>query len=434
MSAPRTEELFTILSGVLSGQRTTEEAVEFVQSTQSDIQGKWQEFLVQATDDPEMPVPTREKIAKALEDYLDCLERLFLSLQADDAASLKLEIDTAKLCVESLRAAQNSHRDDIASGPTGFPFLNRFLIQYDAVRRGKNSHGLFALLAESPSFLVWLRKELSARETNPEAVQAVFHLQQFLEAVQNALEGSDSLPEVQDSIIDLSEQIAVGLAPPRLDDQHDGPTDIPAVNQVLEALSSCTGASDEVGFLLSLIEQCRSHLRAATPVSSSDRFLRNLGEVLSSLDTMEHCLTHPSEFEELVAAATDLETNAQAFSGALLAEGEHKEYSDSTSGLPMMMRSVLEPGYQFLAGECDAQVVHQAAAHFHTLVTKMEQDLKSVGDPDERVESLNEAIAYMNEALSMLEQLAETGHPKLLETATALCHEAAAHLRHVGVK
>lgn len=439
MQSVRTEELLVQVGQAVAGHQSPQDLVPMIEVVAATTQATWQKFLIETTEDAEMPAETREAIAKALEDYLDSLERMREAASTEDLQALAGVAQDAQQNVESIRAAQDAHKAALAQGPTSFPYLNRLLIQYAVARDGGNSMRLRALLNDSGTFTQWLRTELAGREVSPEEAQSVFHLQQFLDALQQAVEGDGELPDIEEDLADLAAHLQTLLVLPSTDAHLVGPTPIPAVNQVLHALSSCSGSQVEFDFLLSVIDQCRSSLRGILPISSPSDLVSHLNTVLENLARMEECLTQQIGFDELVTSATDLEFSANALDQAISdSRGSSRgaeEYSPQTEGLHPMLRSVLEPAYVFLDGGGDADTVFEASDHLELTATSMRKDAAERGiEGDERTLAIQDAVEFMNEAAEMLREVATNGNSKLLEMATALCFQAAARLQEAGIK
>ena len=223
------------------------------------------------------------------------------------------------------------------------------------------------------------------------------------------------------------------LVAPKLEDKR-GPTQVEAVNLVLEALSACTGQSQEFDFLLSTISQCRDYFRSSFPLSTPDQVLENLKPILSNLDAMEYCLKEQNDFNQLVRAATDLERTTNDF----LKSSENREeqaldFVSETEGLPMMLRSLLEPAFRFLDGSVEIDVVFEAADHLETMVSQM-QHQASLVQSDVKLESIQQALQLMQETSEILRELAETGNPQLLDYAQDLSRQVAAHLQEADLE
>jgi hypothetical protein len=422
MQPIRTEELLA-RARQASQEGNTTALVPLIDGVLATTHETWQKFVLTATEDPEMPAEVREAIAKGLEDYLDSLGKMKEAAQTDNGPQLSEAASEAEKCVQAVRSAQDVHKANLAQGPTPFPYLNRLLIQYEAVRQGGDSQRLLALLVNGTSFLIWLRKELACRAATPADTQSVFHLQQFLEALQAAVESHQALPEVEDDIVDLATQLATALAEPPLG-SDGGPTSLPAVNGVLGALAECSGEVEEFEFLLSFMDQCRNSLRGLVPISSPTDTVSKLDSVLGSLDRMEHALRHASDFEELVTAAGELEVSGNALGDALSA-GQATSFVDQTEGMPVFFRSILEPAYQFLNGQGDADTVFAASEHLESSATDMQRQAGGLDAADPRMDPIQETLELMNEASGMLREVATSANPKGLEIATALLFQAA---------
>lgn len=393
-----------------------------IESVISGTRKTWQQFVLTATEDPEMPAEARDAIASGLEAYIDCLEKMLSYAREGAGADLARTVEEAQNCVLRVREAQDAQRTRIAAGPTSFAYLNRLLIQYEGVRRGGDSQRLIALLDGGSTFLVWLRKELDSRAADPTDLQLVFHLQQFLEALQSAVDSQQDLPEVQDDIVHLASQLAAPLNQPPLESPA-GPTPLAAVNGVLQALSECTDRPEEFEFLLSFIEQGRDSLRAAVPISSPPETISLLNAVLANLDRMEQSLRHTGDFEELVAAAGELEESGILL-GQTLHGAEEADFVEQTNGMPLLFRSILEPAYRFWAGTAGAEMVFDAADHLQHSAAEMQHSVFQLDGSDERAQRMQEALELMTEAAEMLRELASNGNEKALEVATGILLQA----------
>ena len=301
-----------------------------------------------------------------------------------------------------------------------FPFLNRLLLH------GADSPRLSALRKEAPGFLHFLRQDLAARGAAPSEGHAVFQLQQLLEG----------LPASRDEVVAVAQRIAGTLsASPR--PEEPGPTSIAAVNQVLQALSSCSGAEEELDFILALATQCRNSLRRLAPSSA----VEPLNLALGSLERMERAIRETRDFEELLAAASELEASANALAESLepvlatsLDEADSKEFDRRTKGLSPLFRSVLEPGFSFLSGRIGGDPVLAASDHLDQVASQIYREATRHPIKDRRLELLREALESMQDAAEALRSLESSRDPQTFEVATTLCFQASEQLNQAGIK
>lgn len=434
MQTVPTEELLARFRRAVVGEETPQFLLPLLESAILTTRQKLEHFLSETVDDAEMPEAFREKIALALETYLGTLQQATMVAKEGRQEALGAVLEELEHRVQAVRASQLEHREALAQGPTAFPYLNRLLIQYSAVQEGADSRKLRNLLEESSSFLQWLRQEILARSLSPGDAQKVFHLQQFMGALQHAVLNLGKLPDVQDDIADLAGDLAELLTQPLLEDPEHGPTDIPSVNQIFQALSTSSGTAEELNFLLSLLDQCRHSLRATLPASSPTEVMTVLGSLLRSLDKMESCLRSQTDFEDLVQAATELESAAQSLTFALQASPLNPNtYDEKLDGLPILFRSVLAPAYAFLDGQSDADTLFAAADYLESAALEVQKNASTVGGSDPNLSSIQESLDLMREAAEMLRELASNGNPKMLDFAQAACLEAAGRLREAGL-
>lgn len=396
------------------------------------------QFLAESENDIEMPAPTREKIAGALNQYLACLARMRQASVAEDPRALSQCVDEAERDVNSVRTAQTEHQASLTSGVTVFPFLNRLLTHYAAARNGGDRQRLLGLLKDAPSFVQWLRFELAARQVSPLAAQHIYHLQQLLEAVRATVQSGEQLPDIQNDLAELAPRLAVMLDEPLRPEAEKGATPIPAVNRVFQALETCTGADEELEFLLTVIGQCRTSLRTVVPPGGLLAVMRRLNFVLSSLDKMEHCLRERTGYEDLVAAAGQLEASAKTLAQTLAASvpaapSQPIPGSPQTQGMPVLFRSVLDPGYAFVDGQCDANTVRAAAQHLDEAAGKMQKETARISQSDARLDAIQEGAQLMREAAETLRGLAASGNAQMLEFARTQCRQAVEQLEVGGV-
>ena len=439
MQPVRTEELLVRLNQAANNEFSLEELVPLVERAHSSAQKSWERFIHEQTENVEMPIETRETIAVALESYLDCLLEIREAANKGQQGPLASLAREAEMRVKTIRKAQDSHRQTLASGPTLFPYLNRLLLQYNAVRHGKDAQRLLVLLKDSPSFIQWIRTEVKSRSVDHIDMQLVFQLRQFLEALHNSVLKNEALPDIEDDLGDLASQIAGSLARPRVESKELGPTTIPSVNQVLEALSTWTGNSEEFEFILSLMGQCRNSLRTVTPVSSPPFVVESLNRLLACLDTLEQCLMEQIGFDQLVQSASKVEIAAKSLAEAVDNFEMNRlrnttPFSDTTKGLSPMFRSVLQPGYNFLDGRADVDLVLQASEHLENSAIGIQNEATRTKAGDKRLEAIQQALGFMREASGMLRELATSGNPKWIDIATGLCFQATDHLSEAGIE
>ena len=396
------------------------------------------QFLADTENDIEMPPPTRQKIADALNEYLAGLGRMRQASLAEDPRALSQCVDEAERNVNMVRTAQTEHQSALTQGATVFPFLNRLLTHYAAARNGGDRQRLLALLKDAPSFVHWLRFELAARQVSPLAAQQIYQLQQLLEAVTATVQSGGLLPDIQQDLSELAPRLAGMLDEPLRPGAEKGATPIPAVNRVFQALETCTGEDDEVDFLLTVIMQCRTSLRSVVPPGGLLMVMRRLNFVLSSLDKMEHCLRERTGFDDLVAAAGQLEASAKTLAQTVAASvppppPQPIPNSPHTQGMPVLFRSVLDPAYAFLEGQCEAQTVRAAAQHLDAAASKMQKETSRSSQSDPRLDAIQEGVALMGEAAEALRGLAASNNAQMLEFARTQCRQAIERLEVGGV-
>jgi len=439
MSSPRTEEFFAEIRACLRGELPSAALVRTIDATIQDMNDKLRGFVEATEGDPEMPQQIRSDISQALHSYLECLTYMRDVTASEDMTLLGEAGVEAQKRVEDLRNAQMAHRDALSAGPTHFPYLNRLLIQYDAVRKGEDNGRLLALLSDAPNFSQWLRNELTIRTVGPEQVQMVFHLDQFIKALGSSLESGEDLPEIEDDLVNLSSHFAGLLAEAPGSEATDGPTPILAVNQVFQALSSCTGAELETDFLVSVIDQCRIYLRTILPIDSSGIVVAELNAVLAGLDDIESCMKERTGYDELLQAAGALENSANRLAEVVAeTEGDSSshpvEFSPQTEGLPLIFRSALEPAFSFLESRSDADSVFAASEHLEMSASEMQREMGRIPQDDPRLDKLSEGLDLMRETAGLLQELAQNGNPRLLEYAVDLSVQAADKLAEGGLK
>ncbi|MFN8612170.1 MAG: hypothetical protein U0931_31790 [Vulcanimicrobiota bacterium] len=428
----------TRVRAAAGGAEPMAEMAPLIESVELGTQQILRQFLADSEGDAEMAAASREKIVAALGDYLTALGRMREAALGGDPRTLSQSVDGAEACVQSVRVAQDEYQAGLVQGATVFPFLNRILTRYAQARLGADRTRLLALLREAPSFIHWLRFEMEAREVPPQASQQVFHLRQLLEAVAATVAAGGVLPDIEADVAQLAPQLAVMLEQPLRSGAAKGPTPISAVNRVFKALETCTGEEDEVDFLLTVLGQCRTALRTVVPPGSMLEPMRRLNFVLNSLDKMERCLRERTAFEELVAAAGQLEASSKTLAAAMAACApapvpQSIPPSPHTHGLPVVFASVLDAGYAFVGGNCDAATVRAAASHLDGAASKMQKETARASQSDSRLDSIQQGLELMREAAESLRGLAGSGNANLLEFARVQCRQAVEHLEVAGV-
>lgn len=428
----------TRVRAAAGGAEPMEEMAPLIESVELGTGHILRQFLAETDSDGETEAATRDKIANALGEYLGALARMREAALGGEPRSLSQSVDGAEACVKAVRSAQDEHQASLNQGPTIFPYLNRMLLHYSRARLGGDRTRLLALLRDGSSFIHWLRFEMEAREVSPLAAQQVFHLRQLLEAVAATAAAGGSLPDIQADVAQLAPQLAVMLEEPLRSGAAKGPTPISAVNRVFKALETCTGEEDEVEFLLTVLGQCRTSLRTVVPPGAMLEPMRRLNFVLNSLDKMERCLRERTAFEELVAAAGQLEASSKTLAAAVAAcapppVAQAIPSSPHTQGLPIIFASVLDAGYAFMDGKCDAATVRAAAAHLDGAANKMQKESSRIPQSDSRLESISQGLELMREAAETMRGLATSGNANLLEFARVQCRQAVEHLEVAGV-
>lgn len=435
----RTEELMTRVRAAAGGAEPMTDMAPLIETVELTTQHTLRQFLADAEYDIEMPPPTREKIAGALNEYLGGLARMRQASLAEDPRALSMSVDEAERNVNTVRSAQDEYQTTLTEGATVFPYINRLLTHYAAARAGGDRQRLLALLKDSPSFVQWLRFEMAARQVSPVAAQQVYHLQQLLDAVSATVQAGGQLPDIQQDLTGLAPRLAGMLEEPLRPGADKGPTPIPAVNRVFQALETCTGADEEVDFLLTVISQCRTSLRTVVPPGGMLMVMRRLNFVLSSLDKMEHCLRERTGFDDLVAGAGQLEASAKTLASTMTASAPPPTApkpipsSIHTQGMPAIFRSVLDPAYALIEGHCDADTVRAAAQHLDGAASKMQKETARIAQGDARLEAIQEGLELMREAAEALRAVAASGHASMLEIARNQCRQAIERLEVAGV-
>lgn len=434
----RIEQLLFRVRRALAEGEPLPELAPLIESAEVSTQQTLHRFLSDSEGDVEMTPASREAISQALQAYLVVLARMRVAALAEDRVTLHGLGSEAQKSVMNVRQAQSAHQASLAQGATVFPYLNRLLLQFSAARAGGDRQRLLGLLRQSPGFLQWLRFELAGRTVSPVDAQAVFHLQQLLQAVEHSVQSGEALPDIQPTVVELAPRLAGLLAEP-LKDGPPGQTKIPAVDRVFQALEICTGADEEVDFLLAVVDQCRTSLQNVVPTDSPAEMVLRLNFVLSSLDKMDHCLRERTGFEDLVAAAGQLEASSNTLFETVLEgqkpqPGQPGNLCPQTLGLPLIFRSVLEPAYAFVDGRSDRNTVAAAADHLESAASKMQKEASRATGGDARLQAIQEALELMREAAETLRGLAASGNANLLEFASSLCRQAAERLEGAGVK
>ena len=425
MQAPRTEELFARIRRVCDGEESAEDVEPLIEATHFSMERARQEFLLHSSGDPEMSPGIRDKIAGALEQYLNTLLDLKDAAAADDLDALADGVEQAEQNVQNVRAAQDEHRAALATGATLFPFLNRVLIGLAAVNSGAEKERLVALLVEGASFFRSLRNELNRRGASPVKSQVVYHLQQSLEGLRTALADGTALPEIDEEVTTLASELAGLLAEPLLDSAESGATSLPAVNQVLQAVEALNSGSDALDFLLALLNQCSDYLRGLLPVTSPPDHVECLNELMDSLDALQQWAVEGADPQEKADVIADVVACASVLSEAVASSGDSTPYDEHVGTLPPVFKNPLLHGYLYLDGQGSADNVYSASDHLYSSAEQMTAQASQIPAGDPSREPVNEALDMIREAAEMLKGLAETANPAYLEAASGLCHEAA---------
>ncbi len=433
-SPPRTEVLLARIRCLCAGEEDAAEVLNIIDLAHSHMKSTWQKFLIESTEDAEMPVETRGKIAQSLEDYMDTLLAMRDAIDDSDLDLLSQGLEKAETNVETIRAAQNEHKASLLAGPTLFPFLNRLLIQTSTVRAGADSMRLTALLNDAPSFLRSLRTELESRATSPLKAQVVYQIQQTFEALQAALQAEEALPEIEEDITEFASQLAGLLAEAPLESSLRGSTPLSAINQVLRAVGSLSGANEDLDFFLALLDQSRNQLRSLLPPTSPLEHLDRLNLVLDDLDTLQRCVTEEAGYDDMLTATSNLESSATELSTVLPGpEATENAYSEFLNGLPPLFRSILLPGYAFLDGQASADDVFAASDHLEESASEMMRETEELPQDDATLGVLKDALEDMREAADMLRLLAESANAQYLEAATSLCYQASEQMKQTKI-
>lgn len=431
MSGLRTEELLIHARRAVKEVGRMPELVPLLETSIEATRQKLDRFVKESENDAEMPPPIREELKSALEGYLSSQKAMHRAASERDSHALAAALKEAENQVQAVRSIQLSHRGMIAQGPTVFPYLNRVLIQYGAVREGGDPARLVQLLHSSSNFCRWLRNEATSGAVSAVDTQEVYHLQQLLDALAASLKADQELPDIHDDVVELTTRLAE-LVGDR-EEPDEGPTSVPAVNQVFKALASCTGAPEEVDFLVAVVEQCREAVRTLVPPSAGGEMMEAVNAVLNSLDTLERCMVEQIGYEELLAAAGDLESSTVRLSTLLAARGEDPEFAALTEGLSALFKSVLQPAYAFLNGEGDPDTVRAACDHLELSASRIQREAGRVEGEEKRLQAIQEALELMGEAAETLRAVASTGNAGLFQVATALCFQATNRLKEAGV-
>lgn len=434
MTTYLTEEFFGLLLHYSEGRASKDEYEKAVAGTTQQMEASRAGFESDFPEGgPEMSSNLREDLRKGLDDYLAGLARLQPDTPVQTIKNLIPELQQA---VKAIRSAQQEHERLLSEGPTLLPFINRFLLHYEAARGGYDSTGLRKILDDYPTFLQWMTRELERRDVDPSVGQIVFQFRQFMGSVKEALEVGGELPAVHEDIVEIGSALADAL----LIEPHsqvDGPTPIAAINRLFEALGQATGDEEELGYFLSIIGQCRQYLRTVCPTRSDPELFQALGSILSRLDHMERCLEGGEGYDALVACAEGLEVDAQRLSSLVEAVSQREAWSSElyeqhTSDLPVFFQSHLLPAYQFVEGQADADAVVEAAEHLEASMA-FYQSLLEQAEEGEGRESLEQALALIGEVAKLLRTFSEQGEQALLTFASGASRQATQLLTDAGV-
>lgn len=435
MTTYLTEDFFALLLEYSQGKVDQAVYQQAVESTLNQIRQRREQF----EDDfppgsPEMPESVRGELAGGLGAYIDALRSLE---QLNDPSQVQERMSDLQRAVKAIRSAQQEHQRFLSEGPTMLPFLNRFLLHYEAARRGEVSPALSRILEEHPTFLQWMSRELEQRPVDPSLSQLLFQLRQFFITVGQALEAGEELPEVYEDIVEIGSELADGLLLEPHSISSQGPTPISAVNRIFEALGSATGDHEELGYLISIIDQCKKYLRTVCPTRSDPRLFQALARVLRHLDAMEECLQKSEGFDALVACAEGLEKDtielADQVEKVMKSEAWSSPlYEQQTSGLPDFFRSHLLPAYKFVDGSAEPESVVEAAEHLEASAAYF-QSLLNGAEDDGQKNQVEQALALVAEVSGLLRSLAESGEEGLLSFASGACAQATSMLQEAGV-
>lgn len=429
MRAPRTEKLLTLLRCFHAGEEESDDVLSALEMTYENIRRTRQMFLIESANDVGMSSFHRERIGETLKTYLDTLNMLLEAVADSDSEQIDILIDEVERNVSDIRAAQDDQRAELAQGPTHFPFLNRVLLEYEAVRAGGDKKNLVTLLGKSSIFLRFLRTELGARGVSPLKIQSVFHLQQALESLELALVEERESTNVRSELEELSGQLAGLLASPLLASSDSGPTPFPGINQVLVALTTVSDSREDTEYFSQLVDQHQHQLRASVGLSCPAEHLDLLDLVLDDLGELKQCVLDGASRDEVTEIRTELMTNAIELFDILGGNEDPTEaYSDSLDGLPVLFSSLLLPAFRFLDGQSSADDVYNAAEAMEGAVDELIESTDGLPQEHEAYDLLQDAFESMREVAEMLRQLAECADRQYLEIATSLCYHAAESL------
>lgn len=429
-----TEEFFATLVRYAQGQESEQSVRDVVGRNATLTLQRKQKFEIDyPPGNPEIDPRLRAELEQGFQDYLVSLEELSENFGADSVSRLLPELQKA---VRSIRTAQLEHERNLVDGATPLPYLNRFLLHYDRTRAGGDSANLKSLLSEHTTFIQWLSKELAKRQVALSGNTLVFQLRQFFSSVGAALEREEALPDIHQGLVEVGNELARALLADPLS-QQVGPTEIPAVNQLFEALATLTGDPEELGYLLDLIEQCRHYLRTLCPTRSRPAILQALSDVLTTLEEMARVLTHERNFEQLESLAERLEAQAnglyQTVQAELQTQGfESSEYERQTADLPPFFRSALLPAFRFVETGDGLEDLEAAADFMEGSVDYYSTLLENAEREDTR-EALEQSMALTRDAAALMRSLTEEGNPTFLTLLCSACRQASVSLRQAGV-
>lgn len=429
-----TEEFFATLLRYAQDQESPETASSAIMANLALSEERHRQFQ---TDFPEGSLELSAELRKALDegfrDYLRVLTALSQELSSETATRALPELQQA---VRKIRTAQMEHQQNLAEGPTMLPYLNRFLLYYNHARSGGDKEGLVKVLSEYATFLQWLSKELARREIDPAINALVFQLRGFFSSVERGLAAGEELPAVAEDITELGQVLSEALSAETTGGQQ-GPTQIPAINQLFEALATLTGDHEEMGYIMSLIAQCRRYMRATCPTRSSADIIKGLGVVLGRLEQMERIFEGREGFEALEECAEQLEHETNRLFALVQQQTQSEKFEsplfeEHTEGLPPFYKSLLLPAYRMVeAGGQPEQV--EAAADFLEASSEHYQSLLAQLDSEDSKLSLEESLASARDAASLMRALAEEGNPALLPLISMHCRQSTEKLREAGV-
>lgn len=429
-----TEEFFATLLRYAQGRQPEDDVAAAIASNLALSQERERLFQSQfPPGSPELNFQLRGEMEKCFADYFAALTPLTQQLSPEAVEAALPELQRA---VKALRGAQVEYQQSIAEGPTVLPYLNRFLLHYEVVRGGEDGSKLQTLVAEHPTFLQWLSKELAKRDVDPFTSTLLYQLRSFFSSVESALSTGEPLPEVAEDISEIGRILAEALlVEPHQTEQ--GPTPIPAVNQVFEALANLTGDHEEIGYMLDLLSQCRYSLRSTCPTRSKPEVIQALSDVLSTVESMEAVFRGQGSFEALEGYAERLESQANTLHAMVqeIVAGEvfkSELFEEHTRDLPPLYQSLLLPAYRMMEAGGSPAEVEDAADYLEDNTDYYESLLAQAPDEDSKV-LLEESLASARDAAKLLRNFAEEGNPALLSLICLNLRQSTEKLRNAGV-